>query len=196
MARLKGGYGKNTKDVFGFNELEKSFERLAKRYPDEADRMLMAHGQALQKRVKQLTPVYEGTQLSGLYAKHPGKLRRSWTLKKVKKYHNGESRVVRIQSLANYAHLIESGHEIVTGGSSYTMARRGEVITKGKNKGKRRVVRTKKVALGMKITGVKNKGRVSGVKMLEKSVAEARNRFGYDAEEMLGKLIKSEGLDV
>lgn len=58
------------KDVFGFEELEKSFKRLEKRYPSQADAMLMAQGQAAQKRVKALTPV------------KTKKLRNAWRLKK------------------------------------------------------------------------------------------------------------------
>ena len=30
------------KDVFGFDELEKSFKRIEKNYPDKADALLMA----------------------------------------------------------------------------------------------------------------------------------------------------------
>ena len=77
-----------TVDVFGFDELKKAFERCEKRYPDYADALLMAQGQAVNKRTKALTPV------------RTKKLRNSWRLKKVKLYKGGKVRVVRIQSAA------------------------------------------------------------------------------------------------
>ena len=46
-----------TVDVFGFDELKKAFERCEKRYPDHADALLMAQGQAVNKKTKSLTPV-------------------------------------------------------------------------------------------------------------------------------------------
>lgn len=95
-----------TVDVFGFDELKKAFERCEKRYPDYADALLMAQGQAVNKRTKSLTPV------------RTKKLRNSWRLKKVKLYKGGKVRIVRIQSAAPHAHLIELGHEIVTGGKT------------------------------------------------------------------------------
>ena len=72
----------------------KAFERCEKRYPDQADALLMAQGQAVNKRTKALTPV------------RTKKLRNSWRLKKVKLYKGGKVRVVRIQSTAPHAHLI------------------------------------------------------------------------------------------
>lgn len=64
----------------------------------------MAEGQAVNKKTKSLTPV------------RTKKLRNSWRLKKVKQYKSGKVRVVRIQSTAPHAHLIELGHEVVSGG--------------------------------------------------------------------------------
>ena len=93
-----------TVDVFGFDELEKAFKRIEQRYPNQADAMLMAQGQAVNKRTKALSPV------------RTKKLRNSWRLKKVKVYRGGKVRVVRIQSGAPHTHLIELGHEIIRGG--------------------------------------------------------------------------------
>ena len=45
------------KDVFGFDELEKSFKRFEKNYPDKADALLMAQGQAVNRKTKSLSPV-------------------------------------------------------------------------------------------------------------------------------------------
>ena len=146
-------------DVFGFDELKKAFERCEKRYPDHADALLMAQGQAVNKRTKSLTPV------------RTKKLRNSWRLKKVKLYKDGKVRVVRIQSAAPHAHLIELGHEIVTGGKT---RERGRTLN--------RVQRSAR--------GVKSGGRTEGKFMLEKSMSEARSRFDSDAKKMLDRLTK------
>ena len=61
---------RQNKDVFGFDELEKSFKRFEKNYPDKADALLMAQGQAVNRKTKSLTPV------------KTKKLRNSWRLKK------------------------------------------------------------------------------------------------------------------
>ena len=101
-----------TVDVFGFDELEKAFKRCEKRYPNEADALLIAHGQAVNKRTKALTPV------------RTKKLRNSWRLKKVKLYKGGKVRVVRVQTSAPHGHLIELGHEIVRGGRTRERGRK------------------------------------------------------------------------
>lgn len=41
---------RQNKDVFGFDELEKSFKRFEKNYPDKADAVLMAQGQAVNRK--------------------------------------------------------------------------------------------------------------------------------------------------
>lgn len=154
------------KDVFGFDELEKAFNRLEKRYPNQADALLMAQGQAVNKRTKQLTPV------------KTRKLRNSWRLKKVKLYKGGKVRVVRVQSSAPHAHLIEYGHDIYTTGGRKT----GKVARYN--------------AVQRLARGIKKHGRVEGKHMLEKSMNEARTRFSRDAQKLLDKLIESEDLDV
>ena len=97
---------RQNKDVFGFDELEKSFKRFEKKYPDKADALLMTQGQAVNRRTKSLTPV------------KTKKLRNSWRLKKVKLYKGGTVRVVRIQTGAPHGHLVEYGHEIYRGGKT------------------------------------------------------------------------------
>lgn len=144
-------------DVFGFDELEKAFKKCEKKYPDQADALLMAQGQAVNKRTKSLTPV------------RTKKLRNSWKLKKVKLYKGGKVRVVRIQSAAPHAHLIELGHEIVRGGKT---RERGRKLN--------RVQRSAR--------GITSGGRVEGKFMLEKSISEAQARFENSAEKMLDKL--------
>ena len=153
------------KDVFGFDELDKSFKRLSKKYPEKADALLMTMSQAAQKRVKALTPV------------KTKKLQKSWRLKKVKLYKGGTVRVVRLQSTAPHAHLVNDPHKIYT--------------TNGRKTG--RVGRYN--AVGRKVRGIKSHGMTEGVHMLERGIDETRNRFQRNTEDMLDKLIKSEGLD-
>ena len=141
-------------DVFGFDELEKAFIRVQKKYPDKADAMLMALGQAANKRTKALTPV------------RTKKLRKSWRLKKVKLYKSGTVRVVRVQSTAPHAHLVEYGHEIVKGGKT---RERGRTLN--------RVQRSAR--------GITSHGRVEGKYMLEKAMTETRSAFNRDAEKLL-----------
>ena len=108
-----------TKDVFGFDELEKSFNKLINKYPNSADAFLMAQGQAVNKRVKQLTPV------------RTKKLRNSWRLKKVKLYKGGTVRVVREQSAAPHEHLVEDRHELVRGGKTRERGRKLNRVQRG-----------------------------------------------------------------
>lgn len=148
------------KDVFGFEELTKSFQKLEKRYPSQADAMLMAQGQAVTKKTKSQSPVGKTKKLKG-----------SWRLKKVKVYNGGKVRVVRIQSEAPHAHLVEQGHEIVRGGKTRANGRKLNQLQRS-------------------IRGIKSGGRVEGKKMLEKSIQEAESRFYKDAEKMLDILTK------
>ena len=144
-------------NVFGFDELEKAFAKCEKRYPNEADALLMAAGQAVNQKVKSLTPVKSG------------KLRNSWRLKKVKLYKGGKVRVVREQSSAPHAHLIELGHEVVSGGRS---RERGRSLN--------RVQRSAR--------GIKSGGRVEGEHMLERSLSEANASFKGNVESMLDRI--------
>lgn len=162
---------RQNKDVFGFDELEKSFKKMHGKYVNASDAMLMAQGKAVQQKVKQLTPKYEGSQTSGRYAKKPGQLRRSWSLKSVKLYKGGKVRVVRIQSRAPHTHLVELGHEQVSGGK-----------TRKKGRTLNRVQRT--------VRGIKSHGRVEGKLMLNKAMQEAQSRFNRQADKLLDKLVE------
>ena len=144
------------KDVFGIDELVKSFDKISEKYPSQADAVLMTMGRAANRRVKQLTPV------------KTRKLRNSWRLKKVKLYKNGTVRVVRIQSSAPHAHLIESGHRIIRG--------------TGRSKTGRRTVQRK--ALGS--TGTRTKE----YKMLEEGIKETSKKLDKSAADMIEKLTK------
>jgi hypothetical protein len=148
------------KDTFGFDELSKSFQKLEKKYPNAADRMLAAPGRAVTNKVKTLSPVGKTKKLRG-----------SWRLKAVKQYKGGKVRVVRIQSEAPHAHLVELGHEIVTGGKARVCGRKLNVVQRA-------------------VRGIKSGGRVEGQKMLENSMKEAQSRFDRDAEKLLADLTR------
>lgn len=150
---------RKAKDVFGFDELEKAFKQCEKKYPDAADALLMAQGRQTNKRVKQLTPV------------RTRKLRNSWRLKKVKLYKGGKVRVVRIQSTAPHAHLVEYGHENYRGGKT---RERGRKMSRKQLSKK----------------GVTHHGRTEGTHMLEYGITEAGNRFPLKAQKMLDELVK------
>ena len=146
-----------TIDVFGFDELEKAFKRCEKRYPNEADAFLMAQGRAVNKRTKALTPV------------KTKKLRNSWRLKKVKLYKSGKVRVVREQSTAPHAHLIELGHRVVRGGRTRERGRKLNRIQQSAR-------------------GISSGGYVEGTHMLEKSLSEAQSKFESGAKKLLDKI--------
>jgi len=149
------------KDVFGFDELAKSFEKMEKKYPSAADRMLAAQGRAVTNKVKSLTPTGKTKKLKG-----------SWRMKAVKQYRGGKVRVVRIQSEAPHSHLVERGHEIVRGGKSRD--RRGRKLN----------------VVQRSVRGISSGGRVEGKKMLERSMDEAAARFDKDAQKLFDELTK------
>ena len=150
------------RDLFGFDELEKAFKRLEKRYPDGADALLMAQGQAIAKKIRSETNV------------KTGKLRKSWRVKKVKLYKNGSVRVVRIHSMANHAHLYELGHEMVKGGKT-TISKKG--------------TRRKLNVVQRSARGIKGYGRVPGKFVMQKAIDEAEKRLEKDAQKMLDKML-------
>ena len=108
-----------------------------KNYPSQADAFLMAEGRAVNKRNK---ITYTGKD------KETPKLMEN---EKVKLYKGGKVRVVRVQSTAPHAHLIELGHKIVSGGRT---RERGRKLN--------RVQRSAR--------GIKSGGYVQGDFMLEK----------------------------
>ena len=164
------------KDIFGFDELNKSFSRFIKKFPEKTDAVLMTYGKAAQKDTKQKTPVHSGAY-SGKKAKQkPGDLKKSWRLQKVKKYQGGKISVVRVRSTDPKAHLIEDGHKIYT-------APRG--LSKKA---------TKYNAVTQKIIGVKQHGKTEGIKMLEKSMKETEKAFVAAIGNALDDAIDEEGL--
>lgn len=159
-------------DVFGFDELEKAFNRCKKKYDNDADALLMAQGRQVNKRTKELSPIYKGKISPSKQGKlRPGQLKRSWRLKAVKEYQNGRVKVVRIQSTAPHAHLIELGHEIVRGGKTRVRGRRLNAVQRSAR-------------------GISSGGNAEGKHMLENALKEAQSRFGNSAEKILDSISK------
>lgn len=146
-------------DVFGFDELEKAMKQCEKNYPSQADAFLMAEGRAVNKRTKSLTPV------------RTKKLLNSWRTKKVKLYKDGKVRVVRVQSTAPHAHLIELGHKIVK-----------QAAELGKE--------AENLIVYSVLQEAKSGGYVQWCFMLEKSMSEAQAKFNSGAEKLLDKITK------
>jgi len=146
----------NDDGTFGFDELQKAFSRIEKKYPDKVDAMLAAQGRLVTNRTKSKTPVGKTK-----------KLKSSWRMKKPKMY--GKTRVVRVQSEAPHAHLVEDGHEIVRGGKTRVNGRKLNVVERG-------------------VRGIKSGGRVEGKKMLEQSFKDMEASFSKSAEKLLSDL--------
>lgn len=144
--------------VFGFDELEKAFWRMEKKYPDKVDALLAAQGRLATNKTKSRTPVGKTK-----------KLKSSWRMKKPKVY--GKSRVVRTQSEAPHAHLVEDGHEIVSGGKTRVNGRKLNTLQRG-------------------IRGIKSGGRVEGKKMLESTFKDMEASFYKSADQLLEELTK------
>ena len=142
--------------TFGFDELQKAFNRIEKKYPNKVDAMLAAQGRVATNKTKSKTPVGKTK-----------KLKSSWRMKKPKLY--GKTRVVRTQSEAPHAHLVEDGHEIVRGGKTRVNGRKLNVLQRS-------------------VRGIKSGGRVEGKKMLESTFKEIESSFNKSAQDLLNDL--------
>lgn len=108
-----------TADVFGFEELEKAFLRMEKRYKSRGDAMLAAQASQAAKRLRQIAPV------------NTGKLKKSVRTLKPKEFKGGKVIVSRIQNTAPHMHLVELGHNV------YTSRRKVGKITKYNKSGRK-----------------------------------------------------------
>ena len=105
--------------TFGFEDLQKAFNRIEQKYENKTDAMLMAMANVTRQRVRAKTPTGKTKKLKG-----------SWRTKKPKTF--GKARVARVQTENRYGHVVEDGHRVVTGGS--TVGRNGRklnVLQKG-----------------------------------------------------------------
>jgi len=146
------------KDLFGFDEFDKALKKAITKYPQKTDALLVSAGNVTNKSTKSKTPIGKTK-----------KLRPSWRVLKPKTY--GQTRVVRVQSGAPHAHLVEQGHRIVRGGRL--------------RKGGREMN-----ALQRAVRGISIKGEVEGKKMLESSMKEITSRFNTDLDKMVDDLLK------
>ena len=90
--------------TFGFEDLQKAFNRIEQKYENKTDAMLMAMANVTRQRVRSKTPTGKTKKLKG-----------SWRTKKPKTF--GKARVARVQTENRYGHVVEDGHRVVTGGS-------------------------------------------------------------------------------
>lgn len=99
--------------TFGFENLQKTFNRIEQKYENKTDAMLMAMANVTRQRVRSKTPTGKTKKLKG-----------SWRTKKPKTF--GKARVARVQTENRYGHVVEEGHRVVTGGS--TVGRNGRKL--------------------------------------------------------------------
>ena len=99
--------------TFGFEDLQKAFNRIEQKYENKTDAMLMAMANITRQRVRSKTPTGKTKKLKG-----------SWRTKKPKTF--GKARVARVQTENRYGHVVEEGHRVVTGGS--TVGRNGRKL--------------------------------------------------------------------
>lgn len=99
--------------TFGFEDLQKAFNRIEQKYENKTDAMLMAMANVTRQRVRAKTPPGKTKKLKG-----------SWRTKKPKTF--GKARVARVQTENRYGHVVEEGHRVVTGGS--TVGRNGRKL--------------------------------------------------------------------
>ena len=99
--------------TFGFEDLQKAFNRFEQKYENKTDAMLMAMANVARQRVRLKTPTGKTKKLKG-----------SWRTKKPKTF--GKARVARVQTENRYGHVVEDGHKVVTGGS--TVSRNGRKL--------------------------------------------------------------------
>ena len=99
--------------TFGFEDLQKAFNRIEQKYENKTDAMLMAMANVTGQRVRSKTPTGKTKKLKG-----------SWRTKKPKTF--GKVRVARVQTENRYGHVVEDGHRVVTGGS--TVGRNGRKL--------------------------------------------------------------------
>ena len=94
----------NDDGTFGFEDLQKAFNRIEQKYENKTDAMLMAMANTARQRVRSKTPT--------------GKTKKPKTF--------GKARVARVQTENRYGHVVEEGHKVVTGGS--TVGRNGRKL--------------------------------------------------------------------
>lgn len=145
--------------TFGFEDLERAFKKTVSKFDSKTDAMLMAMTNVARSRIRANSPSGKTRKLVG-----------SWRTKKPKVY--GRARVARVQSQNRYAHTVEEGHNVVSGGS--TVGRNGRRLN----------------VIQRRVRGVSVGGRTQAVKMIDKSMRELKSAFGKNANKLLDDLTK------
>lgn len=171
---------RRTKDVFGFDELEKTFEKMQPRFQEKGEAFLSAAARQMKKRIKQMTPL-DKSKKKKTDTKH---LRNTWQEKKPKEYKNGETLVSLVYTKAPHAHLFDLGHKMV--------ARTCERNDNGRYaKEAERIGKTTKLNVAQRYgMGVKETGYVEGRRVREKALNELNDRVLKDAQKVLDAMTK------
>ncbi len=178
--------------TFGFEDLQKAFNRIEQKYENKTDAMLMAMANVTRQRVRAKTPTGKTKKLKG-----------SWRTKKPKTF--GKARVARVQTENRYGHVVEDGHIVVTKSahsfrsksskSSYapllllspkTHAFSGTPYTTGGSTVGRNGRKLNVLQRG--IRGVSVGGKTKGEKMIEDTVKELNATFEKNAKKLLDDL--------
>ena len=178
--------------TFGFEDLQKAFNRIEQKSENKTDAMLMAMANVTRQRVRAKTPTGKTKKLKG-----------SWRTKKPKTF--GKARVARVQTENRYGHVVEDGHIVVTKSahsfrsrsskSSYapllllspkTHAFSGTPYTTGGSTVGRNGRKLNVLERG--IRGISVGGRTKGEKMIEDTVKELNSTFEKNAKKLLDEL--------
>jgi hypothetical protein len=167
------------KDVFGFDELQKRWEKLENKWPNEVSRALKVGGGAMRTRMGQLSPKGVARTTRSGNAHKPGQLKKSWRLMPERYKVDGKYvvRFVRVQSTAPHAHLVELGHKLWVG---------------GQGKGVPTVISFGGRTFNVKSPLSHQKGRVAGHPIKSKAKKEYVDKFGDDIEKLLDKLTRED----
>ena len=179
--------------TFGFEDLQRAFNRIEQKYENKTDAMLMAMANVTRQRVRSKTPTGKTKKLKG-----------SWRTKRPKSY--GKARVARVQTENRYGHVVEEGHIVVTKSahsfrsksseSSYapllllspkTHAFLGTPYTGGSTIGRNG---RKLNVLERGIRGISVGGKTKAEKMIENTVNELNSTFEKNAKKLLDDLTK------
>ena len=111
----------NDDGTFGFEDLQKAFNRIEQKYENKTDAMLMAMANTARQRVRSKTPTGKTKKLKG-----------SWRTKKPKTF--GKARVARVQTENRYGHVVEEGHiDSDEGRKALVHADAGDIEERGRN---------------------------------------------------------------
>lgn len=100
------------KDIFGFEELEKTFNKMNEKYETKVQAIVATQTRQAKKRAKQLTP--KKKKIKRTKPQEEIHIRDRWGEKKPKEYQDGKYTVGMIYNTASHAHLYELGHNVIS----------------------------------------------------------------------------------